>query len=46
MILPLKQGETPIIDQAVCKDGKLNYEVTLVAQMPHLARISSKQWDN
>ena len=46
MFLPLKQGETPIIDQVVCKGGKLNYEVTLTATIPHLVRISNKQWDN
>jgi len=45
MFLPL-QGETPIIDQVVCKDGKLNYEATLVAPIPYLVRISNKQWDN
>ncbi len=46
MFLPLKQGETPIIDEVVCADGNLSYEVTLVAQIPHLVRISSKKWDN
>ncbi|HSO85354.1 MAG TPA: TlpA disulfide reductase family protein [Draconibacterium sp.] len=46
MFLPLKHGETPIIGQVVCKDGKLNYEVTLAAPIPHLVRISSKKWDN
>lgn len=46
MFLPLKHGETPIIDQVVCKDGKLHYEVTLVAPIPHLVRMSSKKWDN
>ena len=45
MFLPLKQGETPIIGEVVCVDGHLNYEVTLVAPIPHLARISSRKWD-
>jgi peroxiredoxin len=46
MFLPLKLGETPIIDEVICVDWKLHFEVTLVAQIPHLVRISSKKWDN
>ncbi len=45
MFLPLKQGETPIIDKVICVNGKLNYEVKLVAAMIHLVQISSKKWD-
>lgn len=45
MFLPLKQGETPIIDKVVCKNEKLNYEVQLVSPLPHLVRISSKKWE-
>lgn len=44
--LPLKRGETPITDQVVCKDGKLNYEVQLVSPLPHLVRIGSNKWEN
>jgi peroxiredoxin len=46
MFLPLKLGETPIIDEVICIDGKLHFEVTLVAPIPHLVRISSKEWNN
>ncbi len=42
--LPMKMNETPIIDQVVCKEGKLNYEVQLVSPLLHLVRISSKKW--
>lgn len=45
MFLPLKHGETPIIDQVVCTGEKLYYEVTLVAPIPHLVRINRKKWD-
>lgn len=43
--LPMKQGETPIIDRVVCVNGKVNYEVQLVAPILHLVRISSKRWN-
>ena len=43
--LPMKQGETPIMDKVVCTDGKLNYEVQLVAPILHLVRISSQKWN-
>lgn len=43
--LPMKMGETPIIDKIVCVDGKVNYEVQLVAPIVHLVRISSKKWN-
>lgn len=43
--LPMKTGETPIIDQIVCVDGKLNYEVQLVTLMLHFIRISSRKWN-
>lgn len=46
MFLPLKQGETPIIDRVACKNEKLNYEVQLVSPLPHLVRISSKKWES
>lgn len=42
--LPMKMGETPIIDQVICSNGKLNYEVQLASPMLHLVRISSKKW--
>lgn len=43
--LPLKQGETPVMDKVICKDGKVNYEVQLVSPLLHLVRISSKEWN-
>ena len=46
MFLPLKQGETPIIDQVVCVNGKMYYEVNLLAPLTHLVRISSKKWNS
>jgi peroxiredoxin len=42
--LPMKMSETPIIDQVICKNGKVNYEVQLVSSLLHLVRISSKKW--
>lgn len=42
--LPLKKGETPVMDKVVCKDGKVNYGVQLVSPLLHLVRISSKEW--
>lgn len=44
--LPMKMGETPVIDQVICADGKVNYEVQLVAPILHLVRISSKKWNS
>jgi thiol-disulfide isomerase/thioredoxin len=43
--LPMKMGETPIIDKIVCVDGKVNYEVQLVAPILHLVRITSQKWN-
>jgi len=43
--LPMKMGETPIIDKIVCVEGKVNYEVQLVAPILHLVRISSERWN-
>lgn len=43
--LPMKHGETPIIDKVVCVDGKVIYEVQLVAPILHLVRISSEKWN-
>ena len=42
--LPMKTGETPIIDKIVCVDGKVHYEVQLVAPIVHLVRIASQKW--
>lgn len=42
--LPMKMGEEPIIDQVICTNGKLNYEVQLLSPLLHLVRISSKKW--
>ena len=42
--LPMETGETPIIDKIVCVDGKVNYEVQLVAPIVHLVRITSQKW--
>jgi peroxiredoxin len=41
----LKIGETPIIDQVVCVDGKLNYEARLVDPLMYFVRISSQKWN-
>ncbi len=43
--LPMKMGETPIIDKIVCVDGNVNYEVQLVAPIVHLVRITSPKWN-
>jgi thiol-disulfide isomerase/thioredoxin len=43
--LPLKKGETPIMDKVICVEGKVNYEVQLVAPMMHLVRITSQRWN-
>ncbi len=43
--LPMKMGETPIIDKVICVEGKVKYEVQLVAPILHLVRISSERWN-
>ena len=43
--LPMETGETPIIDQVVCVNGKVNYEVQLVVPIVHLVRITSQKWN-
>jgi len=43
--LPMKMGETPIIDKVICVEGKVKYEVQLAAPILHLVRISSERWN-
>lgn len=43
--LPLKQGETLVIDKVICKDGKVNHEVQLNSPFPYLVRINTNEWD-
>ena len=46
MILPLKLGETPIMDKIQCIDGKFEYKIKFNKNMWHLVRISSNEFNS
>lgn len=45
-IMFLRIGETPIIDQVICRNEKLTYEVQLNSPLPYFVRITCKSWGN
>ena len=42
--LPLKQGETPIMDYIVCQKGHFSNKIEFQSPLIHLVRISSNKW--
>ena len=46
MVLPLKLGETPIVDKIQSIDGKFEYQVKFNQNMWHLVRINSSEFND
>ena len=46
MVLPLKLGETPIVDKIQCIDGKFEYQIKFNLNMWHLVRINSSEFND
>ena len=44
LVLPMKQGETPIFDTTYCTNGKFNYRLNCNVDMWHLVYLSSDEF--